>query len=424
MKCLRWRWRDEQMGRDYRDSFFDSKRDWSKYKDSVLDYYLKPYLEKVKKLGRPICVVDMFAGRGEFKSGEPGSPLIIANWLKGLSERGYDVKLRCYENHPVFYEHLKGVLENFAFAEVLPRDCFEDVASIADLALTHTTLLYIDPFTATQLRFSKLSLIFEKVRQNSSVEALIIFMAGAFLRHAASANNVDIVADQPTTSIDPWLRDAEEDSDALWADLIPEDQGPTQKSKLNRELLDDIAGGGYWQAILDAPDVLWEERCARMIDGYRGKLRSWFRLTEALPVHPDTSAASKYWIVFASRYEPAFDLFNGAACKIVRSQAKNVLTNAGLFKGAEVTPATPAPQTVDRAVKLAAKTHLPSKWQELRWHTCGNRNVGRFTEGEVNQSIRRLLKSGWLSRDPERGAENESILSATTQLMSWQERPQ
>ncbi len=366
----------------------------------------------------------MFAGRGEFKSGEPGSPLIIANWLKGLSERGYDVKLRCYENHAVFYEHLNGVLENFAFAEALQKDCFEDVASIADLALTHTTLLYIDPFTATQLRFSKLSLIFERVRQNSSVEALIIFMAGAFMRHAASAHNGDIGAERPTASADPLLRDAEEDSDALWSDLIPEDEGPTQKQKLNRELLDDIAGGGYWQAILDAPGILWEERCARMIDGYREKLRLWFKLAEALPVHADTSAASKYWIVFASRHEPAFDLFNGAACKIVRSQAKNVLTNVGLFAGTEGTPATPAPQTVDRVVKSAGKTHLPRKWQEFRWHICGNRNVGRFTEGEVNQSIRRLLKSGWLSRAPERGVEKESILSATMQLMSWQERPQ
>ena len=61
------------MARNYRDSFFDSKRDWSNYKDSVLDYYLEPYLEKVKKIGKSICVVDMFAGRGELRTGVPGS---------------------------------------------------------------------------------------------------------------------------------------------------------------------------------------------------------------------------------------------------------------------------------------------------------------------------------------------------------------
>lgn len=51
------------MGSKYRNSFFDSKRDWSKYKDAILNYYLTPYLQKVKTIGKPICIVDMFAGR-------------------------------------------------------------------------------------------------------------------------------------------------------------------------------------------------------------------------------------------------------------------------------------------------------------------------------------------------------------------------
>src|SRR3954463_6256287 len=99
MTCRRSPKRDERMGSKYRNSFFDSKRDWSKYKDSILDYYLVPYLQKVKRIGKPICIVDMFAGRGEFKTGEPGSPHIIATRLEDLVKQGYHVKLRCYENH-------------------------------------------------------------------------------------------------------------------------------------------------------------------------------------------------------------------------------------------------------------------------------------------------------------------------------------
>ena len=49
--------------------FFDAKRDWSRYKDFILGYYLEPYIPKVNTLGKPILVVDCFAGRGEFGDG-------------------------------------------------------------------------------------------------------------------------------------------------------------------------------------------------------------------------------------------------------------------------------------------------------------------------------------------------------------------
>src|SRR6266480_594852 len=107
MTCRRSPGRSEQMGSKYRNSFFDVKRDWSKYKDSVLDYYLVPYLQKVKDLRKPICIVDMFAGRGEFLTGEPGSPLIIAKRLQELRQLGHEVKLLCYENYDPFYQHLQ-----------------------------------------------------------------------------------------------------------------------------------------------------------------------------------------------------------------------------------------------------------------------------------------------------------------------------
>ena len=196
------------MGSKYRNSFFDSKREWSKYKDSVLDYYLIPYLQKVKKIGKPICIVDMFAGRGDFKTGESGSPRIIATRLQELIPQGYNVTLRCYENYKPFYKHLVTVLKPFPFAEALPKDCFSDITNIAQLASTHTTLLYVDPCDVVQLSLSKLRLIFDKVRQNSSVEALIVFMARAFMRQAALARSVEMRLEETGASSDPLLRDA------------------------------------------------------------------------------------------------------------------------------------------------------------------------------------------------------------------------
>ena len=71
--------------------FFENKRPWSRYKDLILDYYLKPYLAKVARLGPPIAIVDCFAGAGKFGGEEPGSPLIIGKRLEDVHRRGIEV---------------------------------------------------------------------------------------------------------------------------------------------------------------------------------------------------------------------------------------------------------------------------------------------------------------------------------------------
>jgi len=413
------------MGSKYRKNFFDRKRDWSKYKDAVLEYYLVPYLQKVKELGKPICIVDMFAGRGEFKTGEPGSPRIIAVRAQELVHQGFKVKLRCYENYQPFYKHLVTVLKPFSFAEALRKDCFSDVVNIAQLASTHTMLLYIDPCDVVQLNLAKLGLIFDKVRQNSSVEAMIVFMARAFMRQAALARSVEMRLEGTGELSDPLARDVEDDDKAMWLEVLHGDETAAQhaQSQKHQALLSDIAGGDYWQVIVQDSTISWEEKCARLVDEYRQRLRGWFKLVEALPVHPDKSPVPKYWIAFMSRYEPAFDLFNRAACDVIRTQRQNFQNQPGtLFAGMESQPETALPQTVDRAVKRAAQAPPLCRWKELRWRTCGNRNVGKFTDSEVNQSIKRLLKNDWVGGASGDKVEEDTVLSPTAQLKSWIDR--
>lgn len=418
------------MGSKYRNNFFDNKRDWSKYKDAVLNYYLRPYLEKVKEIKdkqsgsrKPICIVDMFAGRGVFKTGEPGSPLIIARHLNRLAEQGFEVKLLCYETYKKFYGHLVTVLEPFPFAKAVPKDCFTDMASVAEVASTHSTLLYIDPCDVNQLVLGQLGLVFEKVLQNQSVEALIVFMARAFLRQAAWARSVE--ANIGDALNDPLVGEADQDDRAMWLDALYDDQVVSQHAQLQRThaLLNSIAGGNYWEAIVDKLSFSWEERILLLVDEYKQKLRSWFRCVEALPVRPDTSPLPKYWIAFMTRYEPAFDLFNRAACEMMRARDLNIKNQPGtLFAGLETAPDLPQPSVVDRAVKRAAQPLSQISWRKLRWAACGGRNVGLYTDSEVNQSIKRLLKTGWLSGATGNKVEENSLLRPTQQLTDWRER--
>jgi three-Cys-motif partner protein len=418
------------MGSKYRNSFFDTKREWSNYKDAVLNYYLRPYLQKVKEIRaggirKPICVVDMFAGRGEFKSGEPGSPRIIASHLQELATQGHQVKLLCYENYEPFYKHLVGVLAPYPFATATPKDCFTDIENIARIASTHTMLLYIDPCDVVQLDLARLGLVFEKVRENSSVEALIVFMALAFMRQAAWVRSVEVRLEETGAITDPLVRESEEDEKAMWIDALYGDEVLSQHANAQKaqSLLNAIAGGNYWEAIVDDKTIHWDEKIAQLVDAYRQKLRTWFKLVEALPVRPDTSHIPKYWIAFMSRYEPAFDLFNRAACEVARAQELNIKSKPGtLFAGVVTAPSRAIPSVVDRSIKAIAKQAAHIKWNELRWRTCGGRNVGRFTDSEVNQGIKRLLKAGFLAGASGDKVEEERTLSATEQLRLSKER--
>lgn len=64
------------------DSFFRSRRPWSKIKDTVLENYMPPYLRKVSQLRRPILLIDCFAGPGKFEDNKDGSPLIMCKAIE------------------------------------------------------------------------------------------------------------------------------------------------------------------------------------------------------------------------------------------------------------------------------------------------------------------------------------------------------
>ena len=67
---------------------------------------------KVNTLKKPILIVDCFAGRGEFKDGQPGSPLIIAPIIQKWRQHGMPVRGLFIEADPDNYQHLVEALRN------------------------------------------------------------------------------------------------------------------------------------------------------------------------------------------------------------------------------------------------------------------------------------------------------------------------
>ena len=81
-------------------NFFSRKKEWSKLKDQILGHYLRPYLDKITRTGRPTRIADCFAGKGKFDDGTDGSPLIIARTLSEKLSRdpSADIKAIFIEN--------------------------------------------------------------------------------------------------------------------------------------------------------------------------------------------------------------------------------------------------------------------------------------------------------------------------------------
>lgn len=167
------------------DKFFGTKKRWSKYKDFILDYYLKPYISKVRRLGKPIAIIDCCAGPGKFKlDNEDGSPLIICRHLKEWRDKeNLNIIGIFIEKNNSNYEELKNNLIPYKDYTYAIKDEFRDyIDRIKQLTSEFTIFLYVDPFGVKDLVFADLEKIFNKISNNNSVELLLNFDCDGFLR--------------------------------------------------------------------------------------------------------------------------------------------------------------------------------------------------------------------------------------------------
>ena len=140
--------------------FFDRKRPWSKYKDVILGYYLEPYISKVNTVGKPVLVVDCFAGCGRFGDGEPGSPLTIAPIVQKCRDKGCDVRAEFVEARLDNFRRLEQCLRPYSEVATARHGTFEAyLPELVGLAKRNTVFLYVDPYTVKGLAFEQMRAI-------------------------------------------------------------------------------------------------------------------------------------------------------------------------------------------------------------------------------------------------------------------------
>lgn len=285
-------------------TFFDHKKEWSKRKDRFLDYYLKPYLDTVPRIGKPITIIDCFAGAGTFLDGSDGSPRIIA---KRISEKlstnpSLSIKLVAIEKDSMLVGRLKKSLAEFSFAETI-HSTFEDSHALVNkYASKSTTFLYIDPFAVEGLDWATIESALGHIEYSkSSIEVLLNFNSNAFMRCAASALGQSI----PDLTFDSDVDKTEHHVD--WKRVT--------EVQPNSTLLDKALGGKWWQNVVsESVDAdtrrknLTIEFCRRL------KKRCRYVCTHEIKEKPNHKVA-KYVLVFASRHSKALLYINDAAVR-------------------------------------------------------------------------------------------------------------
>ena len=275
--------------------FFQSKKPWSPYKDMVLAYYLTPYLSKVCSLGKPVMVVDCFAGPGRFEDGTDGSPLIIAKAVRRIADKGKAVTAVFIEEKKKYFQRLQVSVKDYEDVCRTVHGSFEDSAKeIADMGRNKTVFVYIDPYGIKPLRFDTLAGIYANIAKGSSVEVLLNFNASSLIRNGLAA----LKCRQP--------KETEYD--------IAVSQGEEVDHTMTPDDLDLIAGGDYWRKIVTS-DIQFSDKEEQCVSEYMGLMKRYFGEVCSYGVKEKYEhAIPKYRLLFGSRHEDAFILMNDAIC--------------------------------------------------------------------------------------------------------------
>jgi three-Cys-motif partner protein len=344
-------------------------------------YYLTPYLQKIAAVRRPIVVVDAFAGPGAFRSGDLGSPLIIANAIQTFlqTHASTSCRLVCVERDPDLHAQLASNLQGFRFSKAERASFLEFLPRIEQLAVTSSVFIYADPFAIDGLEWDAMDRVFKFIGSGRSVELLLNFNAGAFVRRARAALSRAATLE----STEAALESTEEDDDA--------------SPNVATATLDRIVGGSWWRTLV-TPHGSFSDEVNAVADGLRRKLQARFGEAGMYDVRPRLSdSVPKYYLVFASRHPDALCLVNEAVCKD-REREVGKLESRQLLLFDSSSEELPS---AERLLKPALLRLIRDGMRRRELQITATRELfGLFREKTIRTTINDLCKRGVIRAEP------------------------
>ena len=381
------------------EGFFVEKRPWSKRKDLILDYYLDAYLPIIShNPGKPILIVDGFAGRGEFHDGQPGSPLIIANKIASTRDNGRlsaPTKLLAVEASDVLYPTLDSLLKPSEFAEVTHHQFIDVLPEVEKLASSHSIFLYVDPYAIEGLDWALLDKIFCHLHQSSSsVEILLNYNAPALARRGRAALKLA----KPVLEEEDRDENAVKDNDDDWQRAL---QNTPSIDKLNA-----MVGGDWWQKILNE-QLDYHREVSALVQGYAERLRERFREVcwHAIKEKPHHKAP-KYVLIFGSRSPKALRLMNEASVKSRKAFADEYAPKTETLFELRSTELVPDSSEIPSLIRQCLLGHMTRG--QLMDEVMRVR-FGVHAEKTIRQAVANMIKDGQIISATGKSRINDSV---------------
>ena len=343
-------------------SFFKGKRPWSKIKDHVLGQYMPPYLAKVATLGRPIILIDAFAGPGRFEDGSAGSPLIIC---QAAEKRVPDRYLAIFVNREgEHHDQLSQVLSRFIDpGNVIPIHGTAKtlLANVRDIVADHTVFLYLDPFGLKGCEFSLIEPFLTRDRAYST-EIVINLSIPTMHRLAARKAVAEGRADSP--------------------------QIRGFHARLTR-----VLGGDYWKDILWSDSIDTEAKAEEVMLGYRRRILGVEvprGFSGSCPVREREGYGVKYYITFYSRHRDAMLLMNDAMCDAYYRSMHEAATGGTLFEGTDWRE-TRGHRELERIVFDSVR-EAPGRRRTDIWLGIAQKHFMRFLASEYRGVVSELVR--------------------------------
>ncbi len=346
------------------DDFFEGKRPWSIIKDEVLSSYMPPYLAKVNRLGRPIILVDGFAGPGIFDDGSEGSPLIIC---KAAQERAAGNYQAFFINKDrKYYDRLKGVLQRGGWQhQAIPilGDTTKILPLLPPKLSDQTVFLYLDPFGPTGSPFTLLEPFLTRSKEYSTE---IVIMMHIPVAHRLSARRA-----------------------------IEEGKGSDPTIQKFHQTMSNIFGGDYWKSIMFSSGFTTQERETQLIDAYCKKLEKYLPYVGSCPVQEGKNERIKYFIVFASRHPDAMVLMNDIMLSAYSKRMHKDAYAGTLFEGEDWKDSIPTKGL--KEVVISQVKEYPGLTREDLWAKIIQRHFMLYRRADFIITVQQLVDSGKLN---------------------------
>ncbi len=354
---------------DVDQKFFSGKRPWSVIKDKVLGDYMTAYLAKVARLGKPILLIDGYAGPGIFDDHSPGSPLIMCAAAEKVAKGKYTA---LFVNHnPKHHTKLNEILgRQGRLSSAIPilGDSTSLLAQLSNLLRDQTVFLYLDPYGLRGCEFDTLQPFLTRDKRHST--EIVINMSMPITHRLAAPR------------------------------ATAEGHGAKQKITRFHQRLTAVFGGEYWKDIFWASGKSAEEKEVAVMAEYRRLISNYLPYTGSCPVREAEGTRVKYFITFASRHPDAMLLMNDAMCKAYFGEMHRAEYEDTLFANTDWTKMRDPARL--EAVVLQSVKQYPGHTREHIWQIIVQEHFMQFTASEYKVAVTTLFKRGKISSPTER----------------------